>query len=463
MVSQNKGGFLKRYTLAEDRPEPIIKGRAVGSRVGSGKARVIHSTEFLHDFKEGEVLIADMTTPDWEPVMKKAAALVTNRGGRTCHAAIIARELGIPAVVGTGEATARIQTGTHITVSCVEGDEGRVYEKAIPFRIEEIDLSHLPKPKTKIKMNLANPELAFIVNQIPNEGVGLARMEFIISNSIQVHPQALLDLEKVPDASTRKQIAALTEGFESGTEFFVQKLSEGIASIAAGFYPKEVILRLSDFKTNEYATLLGGKVFEEQEENPMLGFRGASRYNHPEYKASFALECQAISRVRETIGLDNVIVMVPFCRRVDEAKQVIETLAMNGLVRGKNGLQIYMMVEIPNNVLLIDAFSEFFDGFSIGTNDLTQLVLGVDRDSQKVAFEYDEQDPGVKKMVLMAIEGAQRNHKPIGICGQAPSDYPEFAAFLVQAGIDSMSLNPDSVLDILPVVLVAENAKRNES
>jgi len=459
VVSQKQGSFLKRYTLAENRPDPIVKGRAVGSRVGSGKARVIHSAEFLHEFKEGEVLIADMTTPDWEPVMKKASALVTNRGGRTCHAAIIARELGIPAVVGTGQATELIETGTHVTVSCVEGDEGRVYGQDIPFSVEEIDLSNLPMPKTKLKMNLANPELAFVVNQIPNDGVGLARMEFIISNSIQVHPQALLNVDQVSNERDRKQITQLIEGFDSGAEFFVHKLSEGIATIAAGFYPKEVILRLSDFKTNEYASLIGGEVFEEKEENPMLGFRGASRYNHPEYKASFALECQAVTRVRETVGLDNVIVMVPFCRRIDEAKMVIENLAMHGLVRGKHGLQVYMMVEIPNNVLLIDEFSEFFDGFSIGTNDLTQLVLGVDRDSQKVAFEYDERDPGVKKMVLMAIEGAKRNNKPIGICGQAPSDYPEFAEFLVEAGIDSMSLNPDSVLDILPVILAAEKAR----
>ena len=459
VVSQKQGSFLKTYTLAENRPEPIVVGRAVGSRVGSGQARVINSVEFLHEFKAGEVLISDMTTPDWEPVMKKASALVTNRGGRTCHAAIIARELGIPAVVGTGQATELIESGTHVTVSCVEGDEGRVYDQDIPFTVEEIDLSGLPMPKTKLKMNLANPELAFLVNQIPNDGVGLARMEFIISNSIQVHPQALLNPEKVINEKVRQQIDTLTAGFESGAEFFVHKLAEGIASIAAGFYPKEVILRLSDFKTNEYATLIGGEYFEAQEENPMLGFRGASRYNDADYKASFSLECQAISRVRETVGLDNVIIMVPFCRRVEEAKMVIENLAMNGLVRGKHGLQVYMMVEIPNNVLLIDEFSEFFDGFSIGTNDLTQLVLGVDRDSQKVAFEYDERDPGVKKMVLMAIEGAKRNNKPIGICGQAPSDYPEFAEFLVESGIDSISLNPDSVLNIFPVILEAEKKR----
>jgi len=456
VVSQKKGGFLKRYTLADERAEALVTGRAVGSRVASGQARVIDSVEFLHEFQEGEVLVADMTTPDWEPVMKKAAALVTNRGGRTCHAAIIARELGIPAVVGTQQATEVIETGRRLTVSCVEGDEGKVYGKDIPFKVEEVDLSNLASPNTKVRMNLGNPEQAFMVNQIPNEGVGLARMEFIISNSIQIHPQALINPDKLTSEKTRDKIKKMIAEFESGQSFFVQRLSEGIATIAAGFYPKEVVLRLSDFKTNEYATLIGGKHFEEKEENPMLGFRGASRYNDPEYKASFALECQAIKRVRETMGLDNVIVMVPFCRRLEEAKQVIENLAMNGLVRGQQGLKVYMMVEIPNNVLLIDEFSEFFDGFSIGTNDLTQLVLGVDRDSHKVAFEYDERDPGVKKMVQMAVEGAQRNNKPIGICGQAPSDYPEFAEFLVELGIDSISLNPDSVLDTLPVILDAE-------
>lgn len=456
VISQKQGTILKTYTLADKRPEPLVSGRSVGSKVATGKARVVHSAEFLHEFQAGEVLVADMTTPDWEPVMKKAAALVTNRGGRTCHAAIIARELGIPAVVGTGKATEFIQNGMELTVSCVEGDEGRVYSQAVPFTVEEVDLGELPMPKTKVKMNLGNPEMAFLLNQIPNDGVGLARMEFIISNSIQVHPQALLNPQQVSNETVRRQIADMTEGYKNSEDFFVSKLSEGVATIAAGFYPKEVVLRLSDFKTNEYATLIGGDAFEEQEENPMLGFRGASRYNDPEYKPSFAMECKAVVQVRETMGFDNVIIMVPFCRRVEEARLVIENLAENGLVSGQNGLQIYMMVEIPNNVLLIDEFSEYFDGFSIGTNDLAQLVLGVDRDSEKVAFEYDERDPGVKKMVQMAIEGAKRNNKPIGICGQAPSDYPEFAQFLVEAGIDSISLNPDSILSTLPVILAAE-------
>ncbi len=458
VVSQKKGGFLKQYTLEENRPEPLVTGRAVGNRVASGKAHVITSVEFLHEFQEGDVLVADMTTPDWEPIMKKASALVTNRGGRTCHAAIIARELGIPAVVGTERATELIEHGVGITVSCVEGDDGRVYATELEFTEDVIDVGYITMPKTQVKMNLANPDLAFSLNKIPNDGVGLARMEFIISNTIKIHPQALINPEKVTDEKDRAEIARLTAGFDDGQEFFVHKLTEGISTIAAAFYPKEVVLRLSDFKTNEYASMIGGAVFEEQEENPMLGFRGASRYNDPEYKPSFALECQAVKRARQGLGLDNLIIMVPFCRTLTEAGLVIENLAVNGLVRGEKGLKIYMMVEIPSNVLLIDEFSEFFDGFSIGTNDLTQLVLGIDRDSHKIAFAYDERDLSVKKMVKMAVEGAKRNNKPIGICGQAPSDYPEFAEFLVELGIDSMSLTPDSILDTLPVILKAEQS-----
>ncbi|WP_051347284.1 phosphoenolpyruvate synthase [Thiomicrorhabdus chilensis] len=458
--SQRKGSILERYELTEQPPEPIVTGRSVGSKVASGRARVISSVEFLHEFQEGEILISDITTPDWEPVMKKAAALITNRGGRTCHAAIIARELGIPAVVGTGKGTELIQNGQLLTVSCAEGDEGRVYAGEVAYQINQTDLCDLESPTTEMMMNLGNPELAFQLNSIPNAGIGLARMEFIINNSIQVHPQALLNPERVSSEKERVTIAQLTQGFVNGEQYFVQKLSEGIGTIAAGFHPKPVVMRLSDFKSNEYSALIGGSDFELEEENPMLGFRGASRYNDADYKASFALECQAIKRVRDVMGLDNVIIMIPFCRRVEEAKRVIENLAENGLVRGVNGLQVYMMVEIPNNVLLIDEFAQYFDGFSIGTNDLTQLVLGVDRDSAKVAFDYDERDPGVKKMVQMAIEGAHRHGKHISICGQAPSDYPEFAEFLVELGIDAMSLNPDSVLKTLPVVLNAEKRKQ---
>lgn len=460
VASQQTGMILKQYQMSEKQTQPvnsIVYGRSVGAKVAYGKARVIESVEHLSDFQAGEILVADMTTPDWEPVMKMASALVTNRGGRTCHAAIIARELGIPAVVGCAKATETIQTGRMVTVSCAEGDEGHVYDGQVFYDEIETDLSSIAKPKTEVMMNLANPEMAFRVNKLPNAGLGLARMEFIINNKIQIHPQALLNPEKVTSNKAQQKMEHLLKGYESGADYFVQKLSEGIGTLAAGFYPKPVVVRLSDFKTNEYANLIGGKQFELKEENPMIGFRGASRYNDASFSASFALECQALINVREVMGFDNLIIMVPFCRRIEEAQNVIDTLARNGLVRGANGLKIYMMCEIPNNVLLIDEFSEYFDGFSIGTNDLAQLVLGVDRDSEKVAYDYDERDPGVKKMVKMAIEGAKRNNKHISLCGQAPSDYPEFADFLVSEGIDAMSLNPDSVLKTLPIIIKAES------
>ncbi|WP_040727981.1 phosphoenolpyruvate synthase [Thiomicrorhabdus sp. Kp2] len=456
VASQQSNMVLKQYQLVEKPAESLTVGRSVGAKIAYGRVRVIESVEHLNEFQEGEVLVSDITTPDWEPVMKMASALVTNRGGRTCHAAIISRELGIPAVVGTGNATELMKSGEVVTVSCAEGDEGHVYTGQVPYEIIETDLSHIEKPKTKILMNLANPEMAFRVNKLPNDGLGLARMEFIINNKIQIHPQALLQPEKVESEEDKAKIKQLTEGFSSGKDFFVRKLSEGIGTLAAGFYPKPVVVRLSDFKTNEYASLIGGKAFELKEENPMIGFRGAARYNDASFKESFAMECTALKQVREVMGFDNIIIMVPFCRRVEEAKSVIDTLAQNGLVRGSNGLKIYMMCEIPNNVLLMDEFSEYFDGFSIGTNDLAQLVLGVDRDSAKVAYNYDERDPGVKKMVQMAIEGAKRNGKHISLCGQAPSDYPEFAEFLVELGIDAMSLNPDSILATLPSILAAE-------
>lgn len=466
VASQQNGMVLKQYQLSESQVAPLQKlvyGRSVGAKVAYGKARVIESVDYLHEFQPGEILVADMTTPDWEPVMKIAAALITNRGGRTCHAAIIARELGIPAVVGCSKATEVIQTGQIVTVSCAEGDEGRVYDGQVRFDEIETDLSGLELPKTEVMMNLANPETAFRVNKLPNAGVGLARMEFIINNKIKIHPQALLHPEKVSSNEDKEHIQKLLRGYEHGVAFFVSKLSEGIGTLAAGFYPKPVVVRLSDFKTNEYANLIGGADFEMHEENPMIGFRGAARYNDAEFATSFALECQALKQVREVMGFDNVIIMVPFCRRIDEARAVIDTLATNGLVRGVNGLQVYMMCEIPNNVLLIDEFAEFFDGFSIGTNDLTQLVLGVDRDSAKVAYDYDERDPGVKKMVQMAIEGAKRNDKHISICGQAPSDYPGYAEFLVDLGIDAISLNPDSILTTLPKILQAEQKSASAS
>ena len=455
VASQRRGAILEEYSLL-DQAQPLIAGRAVGAKIATGTAHVIERLEQLSEFRSGEVLVSDTTTPDWEPVMKTAAAIVTNRGGRTCHAAIIARELGIPAVVGSGCATEVINSGDLVTVSCAEGDTGRVYPGSLRFDIRETDLSSLAKPKTDIMINLGNPELAFKTCQLPNSGVGLARMEFIINESIKAHPMALLHPEKIEDPREREAIAQLTAGYASASDFFIERLSEGVGTIAAAFYPKPVVVRLSDFKTNEYAALLGGRDFEPEEANPMIGFRGAARYSHPAYAEGFALECAAMKHVRDDMGLTNVILMVPFCRRVEEAERVIATLASHGLKRGENGLNIYMMCEIPNNVILIDSFAEHFDGFSIGSNDLTQLTLGVDRDSEIVAFEFDERDAGVKEMIRLAVEGARRNGRHSGLCGQAPSDYPEMAAYLVSIGIDSISLNPDTVLATTRSILELE-------
>ena len=445
VISRKPPSVLEDYVLTGSGPL-LVSGRAVGMQVATGRARRIEDAAQLSEFQPGEVLVAESTTPDWEPVLESAAGVVTRRGGRTCHAAIVARELGIPAVVGAEGAMERIPEGEVVTVSCAEGDTGRVYRGALPFSVERADLGELPRPATRVMLNLANPDLAFRTRFLPNDGVGLARMEFIINQAIGIHPMALVHPERVADAGERAEIARRTRSHARPQDFFVERLSEGIATIAAAFHPKPVIVRLSDFKTNEYAALLGGRGFEPREENPMLGFRGAARYAHPDYAEGFALECAALRRVRGDLGLLNVKVMVPFCRRVDEAVRVLEALAKNGLRRGQDGLQVYVMCEIPNNVLSIDAFAEHFDGFSIGSNDLTQLVLGVDRDSERVAFEFDERDAGVKAMIRLAIEGCRRNRRHIGICGQAPSDYPDFAEFLVEAGIDSISLNPDSVL-----------------
>ncbi|CAJ0885792.1 pyruvate, water dikinase [freshwater sediment metagenome] len=423
-----------------------VEGRAVGAKIAFGKARVIEHLSELSQFVPGEILVADTTSPDWGTVMKAAAGIVTNRGGRTCHAAIVARELGIPAIVGTDRGTHVIRTGDMISVCCAEGDIGRVYEGQIDFDVIETDLSSLQKPATHIMMNVGNPELAFGLAALPNDGVGLARMEFIINESIGVHPMALIHPDRVTSDADRQKIARLTAQYASPGDYFVQRLSEGVGAIAAAFYPKPVVVRMSDFKTNEYRSLIGGEAFEDIEQNPMIGFRGASRYAHPKYREGFALECAAMKRVREEMGLTNVKLMIPFCRRVDEAKKVVALMAELGLERGKDGLDVYVMCEIPNNVLLIDEFAKEFDGFSIGSNDLTQLTLGVDRDSEVVAFDFDERDEGVKTILRMAIEGAKRNQRHIGICGQAPSDYPEMAEFLVRLGIDSMSLNPDTVL-----------------
>ncbi len=442
--SQKKGTVLETYHLKE-RGKVLVKGEAIGTKIGQGRVRYIADVSQLDTFEAGEVLVAKTTNPDWEPVMKIASAIITDTGGRTCHAAILSRELGIPAVVGCNNATEVLSHAQEVTVSCAEGETGVVYEGLLAFEVEQTDLSNLPKTKTKIMMNLGNPDLAFSLASLPVDGIGLARMEFIINEYIKAHPMALKHPEKVDDA-TRKELEVLTQAYESMEDFFVKTLSEGVATIASCVYPKPCVVRMSDFKSNEYATLLGGSTFELPEDNPMIGFRGASRYAHPRYEEGFALECKAMKRVRDEMGFTNVTLMIPFCRRVDEGKRVIETMAKHGLKQGENGLEIYVMCEIPNNVIQIDAFSKLFDGFSIGSNDLTQLTLGVDRDSEIVAFDYDERDEGVKMMIQMAVEGAKRNNRHSGICGQAPSDYPEMAEYLVKLGIDSMSLNPDSVL-----------------
>jgi pyruvate,water dikinase len=432
------------------------RGKAVGGKIASGKARVITDLTQLNQFQTGEVLVTDTTAPDWGTVMKRAAAIVTNRGGRTCHAAIVARELGIPAVVGCNNVTEAIRTGDQVTVSCAEGDAGHVYKGMLPFKTIRTDVSALARPQTRLMVNLGNPDIAFQTRFLPNDGVGLARMEFIVAEYIKVHPMALVHPERVDDAKVQDDIRNLTRSYPTPADYFVRQLAEGVGTIAAAFYPKPVIVRMSDFKSNEYASLLGGRWFEQDEGNPMIGFRGASRYAHPAYAEGFALECAAMKRVRDEMGLTNVKLMIPFCRRVQEAETVLATMAAHGLKRGEHGLEIYVMCEIPNNVLQIDAFSRLFDGFSIGSNDLTQLVLGVDRDSEIVAFDYDERDPGVMEMIRQTVEGARRNHRHSGICGQAPSDYPEMAEYLVQLGIDSMSLNPDTLLKTTLHVLEVE-------
>lgn len=451
--------ILETYYL-DQRSQVLAEGRSVGGKIAAGKARVITEVSQLPSFHPGEILVADTTTPDWEPVMKTAAAIVTNKGGRTCHAAIVSRELGIPAVVGTENATEKLITSTEATVSCAEGDVGRVYEGILPFHVETVDLKGLKRPKTEIMMNLGNPEEAFSLSMIPNDGIGLARLEFIITSYIKVHPMALVHPEKVKDETVFSNIRQLTRGYSSMTDYFVEKLAQGVGTIAAAFYPKPVVVRMSDFKSNEYASLLGGKYFEIDESNPMLGFRGASRYYNDRYREGFSLECQAMKKVRDEMGLKNLILMIPFCRRVEEAKQVIAEMEKHGLKRGENELQVYVMCEIPNNIILVDEFSKYFDGFSIGSNDLTQLTLGVDRDSEILSSSFDERDPGVMKIVSMAIQGAKRNGKHSGLCGQAPSDYPEFAEFLVREGIDSISLNPDSIMKITMKVLETEETYR---
>ena len=443
--SRAKATQIERYTLSE-RGDVIAEGRAIGQRIGAGVARVVRSLDDMARVQPGDVLVADMTDPDWEPVMKRAAAIVTNRGGRTCHAAIIARELGVPAVVGTGNALDTIQDGQEVTVSCAEGDTGFIYKGILPFERTTTDLGNMPPAPLKIMMNVANPERAFDFGQLPNAGIGLARLEMIIASHIGVHPKALLEYDK-QDAATKAKIDAKMAGYKSPVDFYIDRLAEGIATITASVAPNPVIVRLSDFKSNEYANLIGGKRYEPHEENPMIGFRGASRYIDPSFTEAFALECRAVKRVREEMGLDNLWVMIPFVRTLDEGRKVIDVLAKNGLKQGENGLKVIMMCEVPSNALLADEFLDIFDGFSIGSNDMTQLTLGLDRDSAIVANLFDERDPAVKKMLSMAISAAKRKQKYVGICGQGPSDHPDLAQWLMDEGIESVSLNPDTVVD----------------
>jgi pyruvate, water dikinase len=442
----------------------IIKGTSVGNRIGSGRANRIMSVQDIDDFREGDVLVTEMTDPDWVPIMKIASAIVTDKGGRTCHAAIVSRELGIPCVVGTGNASDLIHDGQEITVSCSGGsDEGTVYEGIVPFEIDRVDVKDLVRPRTKVMMNIGSPEHAFAYSLIPNDGVGLAREEFIIDSHIKIHPLALLHFDQVKDKAVRAQITQLTKGYQDKTQYFIDKLAEGIAMIGAAFHPNDVIIRFSDFKTNEYANLIGGSQFEPVENNPMIGWRGASRYYDDRYRAAFELECRAMKKVRDEMGLTNVKAMVPFCRSLQEAHSVLEVMAHAGLRRGENNFEVYVMAEIPSNIILADQFADLFDGFSIGSNDLTQLTLGVDRDNHTVSHVYDENNEAVKELIRHVITVAKQKHKKIGLCGQAPSDYPEFARFLVEAGIDSISLAPDTVVKTMIDIKKTEDAMHHQS
>jgi pyruvate,water dikinase len=460
--SQKSRDTLETYHLKE-RGRVLVRGGAVGELISQGTVRVIRDASRLAEFKAGEVLVTDKTDPDWEPIMKKAAAIVTNRGGRTCHAAIVSRELGLPAIVGASNATEVLRDGQTVTVSCAEGDVGNVYEGLLPFEVQRTSLQNLQRPKTKVMMNVANPEQAFSESFIPNDGVGLARMEFIINSYIKVHPLALLRFDQLDDPGVKQQIAEITFAYDDRPQFFVDMLAQGVAMIAAAFYPKDVIVRMSDFKSNEYANLIGGRQFEPVEENPMIGFRGASRYYDERYREAFGLECRAMKKVREEMGLTNVKLMIPFCRTPQEGRRVQEVMAEHGLVRGENDLEIYVMCEIPSNVIAAEAFAEVFDGFSIGSNDLTQLTLGVDRDSEIVAHIFDERDEAVKRSIASVIATAKQAGRKIGICGQAPSDYPDFAQFLVEQGIDSISLNSDAVLKTTVSILEMEQKLRRQT
>ncbi|MBU0756937.1 MAG: phosphoenolpyruvate synthase, partial [Nanoarchaeota archaeon] len=453
--SQQDNNILKKYKLQEQ-GELLISGNSVGELIGQGKAHIIKDVHSIADFKEGEVLITEMTDPDWEPIMKIASAIVTNRGGRTCHAAIISRELGIPCVVGTINGTEKIPNGHDVTVDCSTGSIGSVYKGILKFDIQETNLKNLKRPKTKIMMNLGNPEQAFEMSFLPNDGVGLAREEFIINSYIKTHPLALLRFDEVTDEKARNDILELTRGYEKKEDYYIDKLSQGVATIASAFYPKDVVVRLSDFKSNEYANLIGGKSFEPKEDNPMIGWRGASRYYDEKYKPAFALECRALKKVRDEMGLTNVVLMIPFCRTVEEGKNVLNIMKENGLTHGENGLRVYVMCEIPANVILAEQFLDIFDGFSIGTNDLTQLTLGLDRDSELVSHIYDERNDAVKNLVASVIKVAKKKGKHMGLCGDAPSSLPDFAEFLVKEGIESMSLTPDAIIKTTVIVNKAE-------
>lgn len=459
--SQDDPNTLIEYSIKE-KGKVVAVGASVGNKIGQGKVHIIKDAKNIDKFKAGEVLVTEMTDPDWEPIMKIASAIITNSGGRTCHAAIISRELGIPCIVGTKDATEKLKNGQNVTVSCAEGEKGFVYNGLVKYDVKHTNLKNFKKPKTKIMMNIGNPEMAMAQSFIPNEGVGLAREEFIISNYIRIHPLALLNFSKVKDKKIRRIIEEHTAAYKNKPQFFIDKLAEGIARIAASFYPKDVIIRLSDFKSNEYASLIGGTQFEPEERNPMIGWRGASRYYSPKYLPGFILECKALVKVRKEMGLKNLKIMVPFCRTVEEGKKVLKIMADNGLKRGVDGLEVYVMCEIPSNVILAEEFCKIFDGFSIGSNDLTQLALGVDRDSELVSHVYDERNDSVKKLISEVIAVAKKNHRKIGICGQAPSDFSDFAQFLVEEGIDSISLNPDTVIKTMIAIKKTESKKKRK-
>ena len=456
--SQKSAGSLQTYKLKEQ-GEEIVAGLSIGEAIASGKVCRVQSSKDIDKVKDNSILVTEMTDPDWVPIMKRVAGIVTDYGGRTCHAAIVSRELGIPAIVGTRDATRTLEDGQEVTISCAEGDRGIVYQGLLEYITEEIDFENVPETKTQIMMNIASPAAAFRWWRLPAQGIGLARMEFIINNIVKIHPMALVHYDELEDREAWQQIRDMTKGYEDKKDYFIENLAQGIGKIAASQYPHPVVVRMSDFKTNEYANLIGGQEFEPKEDNPMLGFRGATRYYSDRYREGFALECRAIKQVREKVGFDNIIIMIPFCRTLTEADKVMEVMAENDLKRGENGLQVYVMAEIPSNIELADEFSKRFDGFSIGSNDLTQLVLGVDRDSAELAHLFDERNLAIKRTIRRLIDTAKQKNRKVGICGQAPSDYPDFATFLVEAGIDSMSLNPDSVVQVKRRVAEAEKNK----